>query len=354
MDYRTQRSLEIDDKLQQILSELPDMVRGFVRSIASSTTDLTRLAYVSDLRQFFFCLCERCAPFRGKKPSEVTCDDLMDVTLEHLEIFQEYLRRYERPDYEGESTDESIILMNQNISISRKLTSVRTFFKYLYKHDLISANITEKVQMPKRTEKPIIYLERDEIDRMYDAVNNGDGLSKRQKAYAKNTRIRDRAIIGMLIGTGIRSSELIGLDIDDIDLDNSSFMVTRKGNKQQILYFNDQVRDVLADYLVIRKEITPCEGSEYALFLSLQRKRLARMTLYDLVKKYAQVGAPLKQVSPHKMRSTFGTTLYKETGDIYLVATTLGHSDINTTKKHYAAEDEERRKMASKMVDWVK
>jgi site-specific recombinase XerD len=92
------------------------------------------------------------------------------------------------------------------------------------------------------------------------------------------------------------------------------------------------------------------EGSENALFLSMQKKRIAVRSVENLVKKYSRLVTPLKKITPHKLRSTYGTSLYKETGDIYLVADVLGHSDVNTTKKHYAALEDERRRSARNKV----
>ena len=103
-------------------------------------------------------------------------------------------------------------------------------------------------------------------------------------------------------------------------------------------------------YLEERHEIEAFPGHEQALFLSLQRKRLSVRSVENLVKKYAQLVAPLKKITPHKLRSTYGTNLYRETGDIYLVADVLGHADVNTTKKHYAALEDERRRSARNAV----
>lgn len=207
------------------------------------------------------------------------------------------------------------------------------------------------VDMPKRHEKPIIRLEIDEVARMLDIVETGDHLSDQQRKYNDNTRLRDLAILSLFLGTGIRVSELVGINIDDLDFSLNGFLVTRKGGNQAILYFPDEVASVLQDYLKVRRNIEALEGHEDALFLSLQRKRISVRAIQVMVKKYATLAAPLKKhLSPHKLRSTFGTNLYHETGDIYLVADVLGHSDVNTTRRHYAAMSDDRRRMAAKKV----
>ena len=170
-------------------------------------------------------------------------------------------------------------------------------------------------------------------------------------SHNANTRLRDLAILTLFLDTGIRVSELVGINIDDIDFSLNGFLVTRKGGNQAILYFPDEVAEVLRDYLKVRLNISPLEGHEDALFLSLQRKRISVRAVQVMVKKYATLAAPLKKhLSPHKLRSTFGTNLYHETGDIYLVADVLGHSDVNTTRRHYAAMSDERRRMAARKV----
>ena len=186
--------------------------------------------------------------------------------------------------------------------------------------------------------------------KLLDLADSGDKLNKHQKAYHENTKIRDVAILTLFLGTGIRNSELVGLNIDDIDFEDMSFAVTRKGGNRTILYFNDEVDRTLKDWLKKRSEIKNLPEDEKALFLSLQNKRISVRTIQELVKKYAKIITPLKKITPHKLRSTFGTNLYRETQDIYLVADFLGHSDVNTTKKHYAASSEDIKRKAIKSV----
>ena len=198
---------------------------------------------------------------------------------------------------------------------------------------------------------PILRMEIDEVARMLDLVESGEGMSDRQQCYNQHTRLRDLAILTLFLDTGIRVSELVGIDIDDIDFAVNGFLVTRKGGNQTILYFSDEVETVLRDYLQLRRQLTPAPGDEGALFLSLQNRRISVRAVQMMVKKYATLAAPLKKrLSPHKLRSTFGTNLYRETGDIYLVADVLGHSDVNTTRRHYAAMSDDRRRMAAQKI----
>ncbi len=204
--------------------------------------------------------------------------------------------------------------------------------------------------MPTIREKAIIRLEPDEVANLLDIVQSGQGLTDKQKAFHQKTQLRDLAILTLFLGTGIRISELVGIDMDDVNFTSNEFSVVRKGGNQDILVFGEEARAALLDYMLDREKMATEPGHEQALFLSLQRRRLTVRAVENLVKKYAQIAVPLKKISPHKLRSTYGTTLYRETGDIYLVADVLGHKDVNTTRKHYAAVSEDRRRLAAKVV----
>ena len=202
--------------------------------------------------------------------------------------------------------------------------------------------------LPKLHDRAIIRLDIDEVARILDLAENGQALPKTYIKYHNVTRKRDLAILSLFLGTGIRISECVGLNIDDFDFEQNAFVITRKGGKEVILYLSDEVANALRSYLEERTKIETLPGHEQAFFLSIQKRRITQRAVENMVKKYAAIAAPLKKkISPHKLRSTFGTNLYRETGDIYLVADVLGHSDVNTTRKHYAAIAEDRRRIAA-------
>ena len=142
--------------------------------------------------------------------------------------------------------------------------------------------------------------------------------------------------------------------MDDVDFGHKSFRVTRKGGKEAILYFSDEVLSALEDYMAQRRTLKALPGHGNALFLSMQNRRITARAVENLIKKYATTAVPLKKITPHKLRSTFGSALYRATGDIYLVADVLGHRDVNTTRRHYADMSEENRKKAADAVDYLK
>ena len=342
---------EIDAKriiqIREITRELPQSCSDFIRSIAVTTSTLTRLAYAIDLRTFFQFLQSERVAFSDMKLSLMTDQDLEKLTRNDLTAYTEYLTFY----YKNESSVPNKAYVNHELSIKRKLCSIRSFYDYLFKNQRISSNITELVPLPKIHEKPIIRLSLDEMERILELAQSGDKMTKTQQRYQKITAKRDYALLSLFLGTGIRVSECVGMNISDVDFENNAFVVTRKGGNQVVLYFPPEVADALADYLEERNNVETLPGSEDALFLSLQRKRITQRAVQNLVKKYASVAAPLKQkISPHKLRSTFATNLYNETGDIYLVADVLGHSSVDTTRKHYADMTDARRRMAAEHV----
>ena len=221
---------------------------------------------------------------------------------------------------------------------------------FAYKKEKLTHNAPSLVDLPTIRDRAIIRLEPNEVADLLDVVQNGDGLTDKQKAYHKKTQARDLAILTLFLGTGIRISELVGIDMDDINFTSNEFSIVRKGGKQDILVFGDEAREALLQYMLERERIQAAPGHEDALFLSLQKTRLTVRAVENLVEKYAKIAVPLKKISPHKLRSTYGTNLYRETGDIYLVADVLGHKDVNTTRKHYAAVSEDRRRLAAKVI----
>lgn len=250
--------------------------------------------------------------------------------------------------YEAENGEQK----NGASSIARKMSSLRSFLDYFYKKELLVKNVAMQVDMPKLHEKAIIRLEPDEVAIMLDNIENYENqLTGKRKEFFLKTKIRDIAIITLFLGTGIRVSECVGLDITDVNFRENSIHIIRKGGNESVLYFGAEVEKALLDYIEgprVMSAEQAVSGNEQALFFSLQKRRISVHAVENLVEKYAKEFVPQKKITPHKLRSTFGTNLYQETGDIYLVADVLGHSDVGTTRKHYAAiQDQNRRKAAS-------
>lgn len=343
-DYSSERNRIYTLKLRAIIDELPRACGEYFRGIESVSSVLTRYGYALDLRLFFKFLMgtELCCTLESIR--EIDYKIIDSVKTDHIERFLEYISLYPSDD------DSEELIKNGNRGKARKLSSIRSFYRYLYKKGRITSNATSLVDSPKIHDKPIIKLDINEIADLLDIVESGDGLTKNQKRFHNQTKIRDVAIITLFLGTGMRISELVGINVDDLNFMSNEVRITRKGGEQDVLVFGNEVRTALLQYMLEREKIIPCEGSENALFLSIQKKRISVRAIESLVKKYTSLASPLKNISPHKLRSTYGTMLYRETGDIYLVADVLGHRDVNTTRKHYAALGEDRRREAARVI----
>ena len=340
--YHEQKDVENILRLREVLTTLPPFCRDYFRAIDTTTTTKTRISYAYDIRIFFQFLLDENPAFKDYKMTDFTVDVLDQIKALDLEEYQEYLKVYQA----GDKTET-----NGERGLKRKISALRSFYAYFYKREMIETNPTVLIDVPKIHDKSIIRLDTDEVALLLDYIEHcGDQLTGQKRVYYEKTKERDLAIVTLLLGTGIRVSECVGLDIEDVDFKNNGIKVTRKGGNEMVVYFGPEVEKALKRYMEVRENIIPLEGHEHALFYSAQRRRIGVQAVENLVKKYASQITTTNKITPHKLRSTYGTTLYQETGDIYLVADVLGHKDVNTTKKHYAAIDDARRRQAAKAV----
>lgn len=333
-------------KLRELLDTLPPFCRQFFRGMDNVYGSRTKIAYAYDLRIFFEYLHNYHPYGKSMEITEYPLSILDKVKREDIEEYLEYLSLYSKETEQDVAAD----VTNEERGKSRKLASLRSFYNFFFRNELIETNPAALVSMPKLHEKEIIRLEPNEVALLLDQVEEGTKLTEKQSAYHAKTKIRDLALLTLLLGTGIRVSECVGLDIQDVDFDNLGIKVRRKGGYEDVVYFGEEVEKALSDYLKQRKHVIPQTGHEKALFLSMQNRRITVRSVENLVKKYSSLVTSLKKITPHKLRSTYGTNLYQETGDIYLVADVLGHKDVNTTRKHYAAMKDQNKRKAAKTI----
>ena len=342
--YHEHTDIENILRLRQVLATLPPFCRDYFRAIDATTTTKTRISYAYDIRIFFQFLLETNPSLKEKSMTDLTVQILDQVKAVDIEEYQEYLKVYQNRNADKLET-------NGELGLKRKISALRSFYAYYYKREMIETNPAVLVDVPKIHEKSIIRLDADEVALLLDHIEHcGDTLTGQKRVFWEKNKERDLAIVTLLLGTGIRVSECVGLDIEDVDFKNNGIKVTRKGGNEMVVYFGPEVEKALRNYLEVRENITPLSGHEHALFYSAQKKRIGVQAIENLVKKYAREITTTKKITPHKLRSTYGTALYQETGDIYLVADVLGHRDVNTTKKHYAALDDARRRQAATAV----
>lgn len=330
-----------ENKIRDILkNDLPDFARKYFSSISNTRSARTRLEYAYDMRAFFDWM-QNSAGFRDIDLKTQPASILDRMTIDD---FQEYLETLKvRKTASGSSASTSLSTR------ARKIISLRSFITYYYRIGEIKTDFAVFIEVPKVNETPIVTMDRNEVARYLAAIKNTDGMNSNELLRHEKTYLRDVAIAMTLFGTGIRVSELVGLDRKDLDFYQAKLIVRRKGGDIDEVYFGPLVQAALEDYVNEgRPALAPPPG-ENALFLSMHHKRLTVSSVQKMVKKYAgRAGIADKKITPHKFRKTFGTNLYEETGDIYLVADALHHSSVETTRKHYAKMSEDHKRIAAK------
>lgn len=335
-------------RLRELLIQLPPCAVDYIHSKEVTSQVSTLVQYSYDLITFFTFMKDQNPVFRNKDPKEISVDLISKISLEDILEYQRYLEL---------NVDRNHYHENGKKAIARKMSPLRGMFKFLLVYKKIKENPMELVPLPRlKKDKNIIRMNAAEVQSMMNTAEYGAGtMSDRQRKFAEKTKFRDVAILTLMLNTGIRVSECNGLDLNDVDLNANTLTIVRKGGAQDLLYFGDLVHDAISDYLELeRKGIQVREGHEKAMFLSLQGKRISVDAIENLVKKYAKIAVPNKKITPHKLRSTYGTALYRETGDIRLVADVLGHENINTTIDYYAAIEDEHKRQARNAVDYKK
>ena len=319
--YHQTKNAKNINKLRELLKDFPPFAKDFFRGIEPTSSINTRIGYAYDIRTFFRFLLSANPSFQSEKISSLTLDNLDSLESVDIEEYLEYLKLY---TYEGKTYS------NDERGIHRKLASLRKFYLYYQKRDFLKNNPTTIVDMPKLHDREIIRLDAEEVSELLNLVEHaGEQLTGRKKSFYEKNKLRNLAIFTLFLGTGIRVSECVGLDIEDVDFRENRIRIIRKGGKEEYVYFGEEVRNALKNYIEITREnIQPVAGHEHALFYSIQRRRISIQAIENLVSEYAGQITQFKHITPHKLRSTYGTTLYRETSDIYLVAEVLGHNDV--------------------------
>jgi site-specific recombinase XerD len=332
-------------KLHDLEKNLPRYALPFLDEKELTSQINTCIAYAGDLHTFFGFLTESNPLCKNLDPKDVPASVLEQLTFEDINEYQRYLSY----------SDGEFKHLNEEKGIARRMSALRGFFEYGCTHNILQNNPTVgAAKRRKMHKKDIIRMNSEEVNQFLDTVRGSKVATDRQKSFCEKTKYRDTAILTLLLHTGIRVSECVGLDLEDINFKEHSFSVVRKGGNTANLYFNEEVAIALQDYINLERPHYIESDKEKALFLSSRKQRMQIRSIQQMVRKYAKIAVPDKKISPHKMRSTYGTALYQQTGDIRLVADVLGHKDINTTAQHYAAMEEEHRKQAAKIDPYMK
>lgn len=335
--YLDSQKASIIKKIQTMEKSMPSYTKDFFSYYLSvkNAQPRTVLGYAYDLDVFFYYITESNPSIRDAV--SVSVDILDNLEAQDIQEYLVFLTSYERggKTYQNSATGKA-----------RKLSALRSLYKYLQNMKMLKNNPTVLIPNPKLKKKAIIMMENDEVEDFVDNVESGETLTAKQKEACNKMKERDIAIVTLLLRTGIRISELVGLDLDDINMKNRSIRIIRKGGNESYAYFDEEAMYAIQSYLDNER---PKDTSLTALFISRKGSRLSVRSVERMIKKYSAV-IPNKHITPHKLRSTFATQLYRETNDIYLVKDALGHESVNTTAR-YADIGNNRRQEVPKLID---
>ncbi len=248
------------------------------------------LAYKADITEFFLFL------GRDVNPEKISRDDLLEFII---------------------NLNENQI---SNRSISRKISSLKSFFIYLLKLEKITENPVELIDSPQYLKKLPNYLSLEEVETMINLEGNSP------------SGIRDSCIIELMYSSGLRVSELCGVKIGDISFENRVIRVFGKGSKERIIPIGTAALERVKKYLIYRKEFTGRAFSSDYLILSRLGKKISRVSVWSIIKKRARSAGIIKDITPHTLRHSFATHLINGGADLRAVQEMLGHSDISTTQ----------------------
>lgn len=340
MKYSLQQKLKCNEDIARIKEMLPDYAGTYIDAVAAKTDSSFRTgrAYAYELLLFFDYI------KNVKKNPAPTPEYLESLRPMDIDAYMNQLGGYVQTDENGEKKIRSMSASSK----ARNLAAVRGLYKYLLKNRLVNNNPAALADTPRSKEKDVVCMNGDQVETVFEKLKNTD-ISRERKQFAKRTRLRDTAMITLLLYTGIRVSECVGIDLSDISFVDNAVKVRRKGGREQIVYFNGKVADALREYIVNERKVPDYDTD--ALFVSRKNERMSVRAAEYVVKKYTD-GVSASKITPHKLRSTYATTLYENTSDAYLVKDALGHSTLGVVQKYINASDK-NRKRASASIDYV-
>ena len=350
------RDHEIIEKCISYENKLPSFMKDYFIYLKGSVAVSTRSAYLEDIH--FFC------DYIVNETSLTEASSIKDISLEEFNKIKArdvnlYLGDY-CPRYYRERNNNTLIYENNNRALARKKSSISTLFKFLYRNEQIDNNITDgfnPIKLPKPQPDAIKRLDIDEVARMLDAVETGEGLTEKELIYWKKTKLRDKAILALFVTYGLRLNELRELNISSFNFSRGEFKIYRKRGKEVLMPINKTCELVVKDYIYNERTKSDLLDEEYkdALFLSLQNKRITSKAIRQLVKKYTSIcmnTSRNKGYSPHKLRATAATSLIQSGFSIYDVKTLLDHDNVTTTQL-YAAHKKNIKRDIVNNFEWI-
>ena len=347
---------QLIEKCISIEQKLPKFMKDYFIYLKGSVASSTRVAYLEDINFFCGYLVETQELTKASDTKDITLDEFKEVKARDVNLFLgDYCTRYYK-----EVNNHTLIFENNNRALARKKSSLSTLFKFLYRNEQLDINITDAfnpIKLPKPQPDAIKRLEIDEVAIMLDAVENGEGLTEKEKIYWKKTKLRDKAILALFVTYGLRLSELRELNISSFNFSRGEFQIFRKRGKEVSMPINKTCEAVIKDYIEHERPKSEQISDEFkdSLFLSLQKKRMDPKAIRQLVKKYTSISMKTSRAngySPHKLRATAATSLIQNGFSIYDVQNLLDHDNVTTTQLYAAHKKNVKRDIVNNF-EWI-
>ncbi len=350
------RDNNIIERCIAVENNLPKFMKDYFIYLKGSVAVSTRLAYLEDIQFFTSYLVEMQELTSASNIKNITLDEFNNIKARDVNMFLgDYCSRYYK-----QSKNNTLVFENNNRALARKKSSLSTLFKFLYRNDQLENNITDgfnPIKLPKPQPDAIKRLEIDEVAKMLESVENGNGLTDKEKVYWRKTKLRDKAILALFVTYGLRLNELRELNISSFNFSRGEFMIYRKRGKEVLMPINNTCELVIKDYIYnerTQSELLDDENKD-ALFLSLQNKRMNPKAIRQLVKKYTSISMETsreKGYSPHKLRATAATSLIQNGFSIYDVQNLLDHDNVTTTQLYAAHKKHVKRNIVNNF-EWL-
>ncbi|CEQ20087.1 tyrosine-type recombinase/integrase [Paraclostridium sordellii] len=350
------RDNKVIEKCIQIEHSLPKFMKDYCIYLKGSVSVTTRLAYLEDIKFFCSYLVETKEVTIVDQIKDISLDDFNQIKARDVNLFLgDYCTRYYK-----QTEKNTLIYENNNRALARKKSSLSTLFKFLFRNGQIENNITDgfnPIKLPKPQPDAIKRLEIDEVAKMLDSVETGEGLTEKEKVYWRKTKLRDKAILALFVTYGLRLNELRELNISSFNFSRGEFKIYRKRGKEVLMPINKTCELVIRDYILNERPKSEMlnEDVEDALFLSLQHKRMDPKSIRQLVKKYTSISMQTSRdngYSPHKLRATAATSLIQNGFSIYDVQNLLDHDNVTTTQLYAAHKKNVKRDIVNNF-EWI-
>ena len=340
VDYKNETYLIYKQKTDELLTTLPPFCTKARNERSLRLTEKTQYDYAYKMSIFLNYLHENNSYFKYKDIKDTTIEDLGLLTKDDAVEFISWVLKRHCNEKNGK--------LNKKTTANVYIATISSYYKLFISDNLLTYNPFSGIDREKRHEKDIIYMKESQIDDFLNAVCAGEGLTAKEKVFHEKNSIRDICMCCLLLDTGMRVSELVGLDLDDIDFKECCIYIQRKGNKPDTVFFSDKMKNILEEYLEFRKTMYPTDDNRAVFVVTIGRYQGDRISVRSVertVKKYAKASniPQFSKITPHKLRSTYAMSMLDETGNIALLKEQLGHESITTSSLYARAKDSDKK-----------